>query len=119
MNPIGTVEPAAVATNVVDAIRRQRAYVFTDDHATAAVEARLQAIAAARDDVLGTSRDDVLNQILGGDGPVLDGIGVAQPGRPVSLEGVPTRCGEGRVAPGVSQRQSAWVPRAGRGIVPG
>jgi NAD(P)-dependent dehydrogenase (short-subunit alcohol dehydrogenase family) len=53
MNPIGTVEPSTVAANVLDAIRRQRAYVFTDDHATEAVEARLRAILAARDDVLG------------------------------------------------------------------
>ena len=53
MNPIGTVEPSAVAANVLDATRRQRAYVFTDNHATAAVEARLRAILAARDDVLG------------------------------------------------------------------
>ena len=52
MNPIGTVEPAAVAANVLDAIRRQRPYVFTDDHATGAVEARLRAIIAARRDVL-------------------------------------------------------------------
>ncbi len=53
MNPIGTVEPAAVAANVLDAIRRRRAYVFTDDHATDAVAARLRAMLAARDDVLG------------------------------------------------------------------
>jgi NAD(P)-dependent dehydrogenase (short-subunit alcohol dehydrogenase family) len=53
MNPIGSVEPSAVATNVVDAIRRNRAYVFTDDHSTSEVEERLQAILAARADVLG------------------------------------------------------------------
>ena len=52
MNPIGTVEASAVAANVLDAIRRRRAYVFTDDHATDAVKARLRAILAARDDVL-------------------------------------------------------------------
>jgi NAD(P)-dependent dehydrogenase (short-subunit alcohol dehydrogenase family) len=52
MNPIGTIEAATVATNVVDAIRHDRRYVFTDDQAAAAVEARLQAIVAARDDVL-------------------------------------------------------------------
>ena len=34
MNPIGTVSSAAVAANVVDAIRRRRSYVFTDDHST-------------------------------------------------------------------------------------
>ena len=52
MNPIGTVEPSVVAANVMDAMRRRRAYVFTDDHATEAVERRLQAILAARADVL-------------------------------------------------------------------
>lgn len=53
MNPIGTVEPSVVAANVVDAIRRRRHYVFTDDHHGSGVEARLQAILAARDDVVG------------------------------------------------------------------
>ena len=52
MNPIGSVEPSTVATNVVDAIRRNRPYVFTDDHATDDVEDRLRAILAARTDVL-------------------------------------------------------------------
>ena len=52
MNPIGTVDPSVVAANVLDAVRRNRPYVFTDDHATEAVEARLQAILAARTDVL-------------------------------------------------------------------
>jgi NAD(P)-dependent dehydrogenase (short-subunit alcohol dehydrogenase family) len=52
MNPIGTTEPSAVAANVLDAIRRRRPYVFTDDDATGAVNARLDAIRAARDDVL-------------------------------------------------------------------
>ena len=53
MNPIGSVEPSTVATNVVDAVRRNRPYVFTDDHATDDVEERLGAILAARTDVLG------------------------------------------------------------------
>ena len=53
MNPIGTVEPATVAANVVDAIRTERPYVYTDDHATDAVEARLRAILDARRQVLG------------------------------------------------------------------
>lgn len=52
MNPIGTVEPATVAANAVDAVRTQRPYVFTDDHATAAVEERLNAILRARHQVL-------------------------------------------------------------------
>lgn len=52
MNPFGTVPAEAVAANVVDAIRRDRAYVFTDHHSTAEVEDRLRAILAARADVL-------------------------------------------------------------------
>ena len=52
MNPIGTVPASAVAANVVDAVRRGRDYVFTDDHHTADVEARLRTILAARADVL-------------------------------------------------------------------
>jgi len=55
MNPIGTVSAAAVAANIVDALRRQRAYVFTDDHSTAEVEARLRSICDARDDVLSST----------------------------------------------------------------
>ncbi len=51
MNPIGSVPAEVVARNVVDAIRRRRAYVFTDDHHTPEVEARLRAIIAARGDV--------------------------------------------------------------------
>jgi NAD(P)-dependent dehydrogenase (short-subunit alcohol dehydrogenase family) len=53
MNPIGTVEPSVVAANVVRAIETDQHYVFTDDHSTDAVKARLQAILAARDDVIG------------------------------------------------------------------
>jgi NAD(P)-dependent dehydrogenase (short-subunit alcohol dehydrogenase family) len=52
MNPIGKAEPSMVAANVIDAIRRQRHYVFTDHDATDAVETRLRSIAAARNDVL-------------------------------------------------------------------
>ena len=52
MNPIGTVQPAAVAANVLDAIRRDRAYVFTDDHSTDEVERRLNALLAARSQVI-------------------------------------------------------------------
>jgi len=52
MNPIGTVAASTVAANIVDAIRRGRPYVFTDDHSTEPVAARLQAIIAARNDVL-------------------------------------------------------------------
>jgi NAD(P)-dependent dehydrogenase (short-subunit alcohol dehydrogenase family) len=52
MNPIGTVEASTVALNVVDAMRHDRHYVFTDDQASAAVEARLQAIVSARHDVV-------------------------------------------------------------------
>ncbi len=52
MNPIGTVTPDVVALQVVDAIRRRRSYVFTDDHSTAEVERRLRAILSARADVV-------------------------------------------------------------------
>jgi NAD(P)-dependent dehydrogenase (short-subunit alcohol dehydrogenase family) len=51
MNPIGSVEPEAVAANVLDAITANRPYVFTDDHAAEAVEARLRSILSARHDV--------------------------------------------------------------------
>lgn len=53
MNPIGWVEPSEVARNVVDAVRRGRDYVFTDDHHAVEVDARLRAILAARSDILG------------------------------------------------------------------
>jgi NAD(P)-dependent dehydrogenase (short-subunit alcohol dehydrogenase family) len=52
MNPVGTVSSATVAANVLDAMRRGRSYVFTDDHSTAEVEERLHAILSARDDVI-------------------------------------------------------------------
>jgi NAD(P)-dependent dehydrogenase (short-subunit alcohol dehydrogenase family) len=52
MNPIGTVPASVVAANVVDAMRRRRSYVFTDDHHAPLVEARLRAILAARADVI-------------------------------------------------------------------
>jgi NAD(P)-dependent dehydrogenase (short-subunit alcohol dehydrogenase family) len=52
MNPIGTVQPATVAANVLDAIRRDRAYIFTDDHSTDDVQRRLRAVLAARADVV-------------------------------------------------------------------
>jgi len=52
LNPIGTVSSATVASNVLDAIRRGRSYVFTDDHSTDDVEERLSAILSARRDVI-------------------------------------------------------------------
>jgi NAD(P)-dependent dehydrogenase (short-subunit alcohol dehydrogenase family) len=52
LNPIGTVEASTVAANVLEAVRHRRPDVFTDDHSTADVEARLHAILAARGDVL-------------------------------------------------------------------
>jgi NAD(P)-dependent dehydrogenase (short-subunit alcohol dehydrogenase family) len=55
MNPLGTVDPATVALNVVDAIRGNRHYVFTDDHSRAAVDERLSAIMASRDEAIGHS----------------------------------------------------------------
>jgi NAD(P)-dependent dehydrogenase (short-subunit alcohol dehydrogenase family) len=53
MNPIGTVSPMQVAANVVDAIRRRRNYVFTDDHHSNEVQDRLAAILSARSEVCG------------------------------------------------------------------
>ncbi len=52
MNPVGTVAAATVATNVLDAIRRNRPYVFTDDHSAREVDERLRAILAAKTEVL-------------------------------------------------------------------
>ena len=53
LNPIGLLDPSVVARNVVDAIKRGRDDVVTDDHSVAAVDARLRAILAARADVVG------------------------------------------------------------------
>ena len=55
MNPIGSVEPSTVAVNVLDAVWRQRPYVFTDDHSADAVEARMREIVLARQEVLDSS----------------------------------------------------------------
>lgn len=52
MNPIGILPPSAVAANVVDAIRRDRAYVFSDDQGADEVEQRFRDLLAARDDVI-------------------------------------------------------------------
>jgi len=52
MNPFGSVTAEQVAANVLDAIRRGRAYVFTDHHSTRDVEERLTAIMASRADVV-------------------------------------------------------------------
>jgi len=48
MNPIGTVSSVVVATHVVAAMRRQRSYVFTDDHQALEVRDRLGTIMAAK-----------------------------------------------------------------------
>jgi len=52
MNPIAERPASVVAANVVDAIRRNRAYVFTDDESRNDVQQRMAAIVAARDDVV-------------------------------------------------------------------
>ncbi len=57
MNPIGTVTPSTVALNVIDAIRRDRPYVFTDDHSTEGVTSQLEAILSARSQVIGHPPD--------------------------------------------------------------
>ena len=48
MNPIGTVSSDVVAAHVVDAMRRQRSYVFTDDHHAGEFRDRLGAILSAK-----------------------------------------------------------------------
>jgi NAD(P)-dependent dehydrogenase (short-subunit alcohol dehydrogenase family) len=48
MNPVGTVSADVVAAHVVDAIREQRNYVFTDDHDARGVRDRLGAILSAK-----------------------------------------------------------------------
>lgn len=55
MNPIATRPASIVATNVVDAIRRNRHYVYTDDESAASVEQRLTDIIAARGQVIDDS----------------------------------------------------------------
>jgi NAD(P)-dependent dehydrogenase (short-subunit alcohol dehydrogenase family) len=52
LNPRGSVTAEQVAANVLDAIRRGRSYVFTDDHHIPAVETRLSAIMASRAEVV-------------------------------------------------------------------
>ena len=51
MTPFGG-DPRIVAINLLDAIRRTRFYVFTDDYRRDEVDARLAAMLAARDEVL-------------------------------------------------------------------
>ena len=48
MNPIGTISADVVAAHVVDAMRRQRSYVFTDDQGEAGVRDRLGRIIASK-----------------------------------------------------------------------
>jgi NAD(P)-dependent dehydrogenase (short-subunit alcohol dehydrogenase family) len=48
MNPIGSVSPDVVAAHVIDAIRRPRDYVFTDDHGAGEVRDRLEQILASK-----------------------------------------------------------------------
>jgi NAD(P)-dependent dehydrogenase (short-subunit alcohol dehydrogenase family) len=52
MNPIGTIEPSTVASNVIDAIRRDRRYVFTDQQSVRQVDDRLRSILASRTQVI-------------------------------------------------------------------
>lgn len=49
MNPYGEVGAETVARHVVDAIRGNRPYVYTDDHSREEVEARLGSLLGARD----------------------------------------------------------------------
>jgi NAD(P)-dependent dehydrogenase (short-subunit alcohol dehydrogenase family) len=52
MNPIAKLPASGVADNVVDAMRRGRFFVFTDQESRDAVEQRMAAIVAARNDVV-------------------------------------------------------------------
>jgi NAD(P)-dependent dehydrogenase (short-subunit alcohol dehydrogenase family) len=52
MSPAGVIPASTVANNVVDAIRRNRAYVFTDDFWRAEIESRFAEIVSARDQVI-------------------------------------------------------------------
>jgi NAD(P)-dependent dehydrogenase (short-subunit alcohol dehydrogenase family) len=51
MVPIGKIPPSQVALNVVDAIRRNRPYVYTDNESATQVSERLRAIVDARAEV--------------------------------------------------------------------
>jgi NAD(P)-dependent dehydrogenase (short-subunit alcohol dehydrogenase family) len=53
MVPIGTTPASVVAANVIDAIRRRRRYVYSDQESASEVAARLGAIVDARREVLG------------------------------------------------------------------
>jgi NAD(P)-dependent dehydrogenase (short-subunit alcohol dehydrogenase family) len=53
MNPYGDVSSDAVATKLVEAIRRDRPYVYTDDQAHDLVDSRFGRLRAARADVIG------------------------------------------------------------------
>ena len=57
MNPLADVSPSVVARNVVDAVRTNRPYVYTDDDGRTEVEARLSRLVSARDDVI--AREDL------------------------------------------------------------
>lgn len=52
MNPIAKRPSSGVALNVVDAVRRNRAYVYTDREASVQVADRLGEIVRSRDDVV-------------------------------------------------------------------
>jgi NAD(P)-dependent dehydrogenase (short-subunit alcohol dehydrogenase family) len=52
MNPVAELPASAVAAEVLEAVRRDRPYVFTDHQSEDEVAARFAAITDARDDVL-------------------------------------------------------------------
>jgi NAD(P)-dependent dehydrogenase (short-subunit alcohol dehydrogenase family) len=54
MNPIAERPASVVADNVIDAIRRDRHYVYTDDESAAEIAARMAAIVTAREEVVGS-----------------------------------------------------------------
>jgi NAD(P)-dependent dehydrogenase (short-subunit alcohol dehydrogenase family) len=52
ISPVGVVSAATAASNVVDGIRRNRPYIYTDDFGQSEIEARLSQILAARDETI-------------------------------------------------------------------
>ena len=54
MNPIAERPASVVADNVIDAIRRDRHYVYTDDESAAEIAGRMAAIVTARAEVVGS-----------------------------------------------------------------
>jgi NAD(P)-dependent dehydrogenase (short-subunit alcohol dehydrogenase family) len=52
ISPVGVVSAATAAANVVDGIRRDRPYIYTDDFGKSEIETRLNRILAAREQTI-------------------------------------------------------------------